>query len=172
MNSKLVLILITFIIAAIPVVSTGQVIPSKDPFVISSSGGRHQNNYIVLEWTLGEAFVSSNFIQQKMITEGFHQSWLYTKNIPSLQSPSDHYKITLAPNPTDGLLKINIQTNEKNELQLKMIDVAGKLILKQNISPGVQDVELQVNHFAEGIYLLSITSEKGYRIYSSKVIKL
>ena len=101
MNSKLVLILITFIIAAIPVVSTGQVIPSKDPFVISSSGGRHQNNYIVLEWTLGEAFVSSNFIQQKMITEGFHQSWLYTKNIPSLQSPSDHYKITLAPNPTD-----------------------------------------------------------------------
>ncbi|GAB4125302.1 MAG: hypothetical protein OHK0045_05530 [Raineya sp.] len=61
------------------------------------------------------------------------------------------------PNPTQQTLHIALP--EKMTIDLTMIDIFGKNVLKRNIFD--KDFVLDISHLAKGLYLLEIESEKG-----------
>jgi len=137
--------------------------------VLAPAGGVHTKQNMSLEWTLGETFVESVTTKEKWYTEGFHQPLLSTRPV----SPSaDGYDIKIFPNPTQELLNVFIKTPEEEDLKLTLVDVTGKTIYTQWVPAGTPEIQLNVKHLPEGMYMLSVVSTKGYRINSFKVIKL
>ncbi|MEP7268802.1 MAG: T9SS type A sorting domain-containing protein [Saprospiraceae bacterium] len=171
MKIKYSIFIFSFFLTGVTTLLNGQAIQSKDPSVIGAAGGIHTNHSISLEWTLGETFVASNTINNKMYIEGYHQPFLAVKNIPAQNSLADKYQVLISPNPTSGLLNVAIKTNETANLNIHLIDIAGRILMNEKVSGGSQDLQLQLLPFAEGLYLLSITNDLGYRIHSFKVIK-
>lgn len=74
------------------------------------------------------------------------------------------YVIRVFPNPTDNKFRIksSITINE-----LILYDVIGQKLMQMN--PGSDIIELQLNDFARGIYLLQMMTYKG--VFSEKIIK-
>ena len=68
-------------------------------------------------------------------------------------------KIKIYPNPSTGL--VNIQLQEDNgEVELIVMDTKGSNIITQNIDH-VQTYQLNLSDFAEGVYYLMISNDKG-----------
>lgn len=75
-------------------------------------------------------------------------------------------EMTLYPNPTSGNVTINLSNNTGNE-QVEIIDHMGKVVLKDQINTATKT--LDVNHLANGIYLVRIIS--GDQVTTEKLIK-
>lgn len=143
---------------------------NPSPSVLAAAGGFNTNQNITLEWTLGETFVKSVTTRSNWFTEGFHQPLLSARAFSP--SAARGYDIKIYPNPTQGLLNLIIKAPEEEELKLTMVDVTGKTIYTQQLPLGTPELQLNLKHIPEGMYLLSLVSPKGYRINSYKVIKL
>jgi len=72
------------------------------------------------------------------------------------------------PNPTTGQLSIQI-TNTQKQQQLRVINLVGKVLVQEEIAPAVQQVNIDLSAYRNGIYYLELRS-KGQRIVK-KVIK-
>lgn len=138
--------------------------------VIGAAGGAHSSEEITLEWTLGETFVESTVAGNRWYTEGFHQPLLSAKAL--FRSNARGYDIKIFPNPTSEFLNVFIKTNEEEAINLKLVDVTGKIIYEQVVAPKTPQVQLILKHIPEGIYMLSVVNPGGYRINSFKIIKL
>jgi hypothetical protein len=66
------------------------------------------------------------------------------------------------PNPVSDVLNIVFNSNKESEYELKMIDLIGRQIRLQkiNATEGENRVELNVNEYQNGIYLLYLSNEK------------
>ena len=64
--------------------------------------------------------------------------------------------VEISPNPTDGPLLIVVRTPGKHTL--KLIDSSGKQIIEKSFDT---EIELDINTYAKGMYLLLIRSEYG-----------
>lgn len=140
------------------------------PSVIGAAGGTAVQSTLTLDWTLGEVFVESITDQKdRWYTEGFHQPLLTVRAYPA---PLDsRYTIQIAPNPTPDRLDISIQTNEPENLTLRLLDVTGKTLLLQTAPPRTSTLQWSLKHLPEGMYMLSFINAKGIRINSFKIIK-
>lgn len=75
--------------------------------------------------------------------------------------------VNVYPNPTiNGFFNVSNVSEEK--LQIMLVDMTGKTVLKENISQGV--TEISVNNLETGIYSISTQSSKGIVLGSSKLI--
>lgn len=160
-------VLLVFLQADLVAQST-QANPS--PVVIGAAGGNAVRANLSLEWTLGEAFVESVIESDKWYTQGFHQPFLKVHPDRS-NKPGSLYKIQVSPNPTPDRLTISIQTSLEESIWLRVVDVTGRTIIHQRVSPKTVQVELSLKNLSDGLYLLSIVNPTGYRIDSFKVIK-
>ncbi|MFI5135058.1 MAG: ASPIC/UnbV domain-containing protein, partial [Chitinophagales bacterium] len=75
-----------------------------------------------------------------------------------IQSNNFSNSLEVFPNPTDGIitLKSNIPTNEK--VNIRLLDVSGKVLLNEDLNNFGKDEELQLDlrKFSKGIYFLDI----------------
>ena len=140
------------------------------PSVISAAGGSYTREPINLEWTLGESFVENKKSGNHWYTEGFHQPRLVAR--PLSPSYSKGYAFKIFPNPASELLNIFITTEVEEILNLKLMDVTGKIIYNQGVAPRTPAIQMDLKHIPEGMYMLSIVNPAGYRIHSFKIIKL
>ncbi len=85
------------------------------------------------------------------------------ENVPGIHA-------TLFPNPATDILTISID-NDAGFRVLKITNLAsGKQIVKEIIYPGVKIIKEDVSSIATGVYLLSITNDKGQTLVN-KFIK-
>lgn len=70
-------------------------------------------------------------------------------NVPEL-------KWNLFPNPSNGLLYITVQSNEKL-IDLELFDINGKILYKQQIEPGVNSMNF--DHLPSGCYFIKVTDQ-------------
>lgn len=91
---------------------------------------------------------------------------------PDKQNPEDFpvKEVTLYPNPTYGNLQVLFKSEPPEEIDLKVYDLSGRLVLnvtKQSTGP---NFVLNTNNLNQGLYLLKITySGVGYTL---KFVKL
>lgn len=71
--------------------------------------------------------------------------------------------LSVSPNPTKGMLLASIKTEERDALQLQIVDLEGKLISQQtrNVEKGETQISLDVNSLKAGQYILKVTSKEA-----------
>ena len=73
--------------------------------------------------------------------------------------------ISIYPNPTNGMLKIDFAKNHVQKL--KVSNITGRTVIE--ITDVKQNESIDLSRFVNGIYIISIETDKGN--YSSKIIK-
>jgi len=93
----------------------------------------------------------------------------YTLDVKSSSSNISNINtenVIVHPNPTSGLVNINI-IGENVKGKMFITDISGKIILSKNIS-GKQNT-LDISKFAHGLYFINIETDNG--TVRKKIIK-
>lgn len=77
--------------------------------------------------------------------------------------------LVVFPNPVSDLIQIKSQENLGKNVLIKIYDLTGKTLFNAQEDWFSTQKQISVQNFAQGIYLLEITSEKG--IYQGKFVK-
>lgn len=73
------------------------------------------------------------------------------------------------PNPTTGLLYVEIKSNALDRKHIKLLDIHGLEIMNQNMGDDVTTVQLDLKNLSPGIYLLQIFGNRFFEMH--KIIK-
>ncbi|MEL6634448.1 MAG: CHRD domain-containing protein [Bacteroidota bacterium] len=81
-------------------------------------------------------------------------------------------ELSVYPSPTRDILNIRMKEVRAQSLQIRIIDVSGKVVLSQglNVQANRVDERLQVGQVAAGIYQLVIQDERG-QLFTTKFVK-
>ena len=140
---------------------------SLSPEVISAAGGSNQIKGILIDWTMGELAVSRwSTPSNGSVTEGFHQPRLQVYKVGTTSSAS----ISIAPNPVQSVLHLNVLSKEKNGLSATLIDVQGR-ILQQLTTLEVGQFEVKMMNYPAGVYFLSLRYNDEAPFQTFKVVK-
>ena len=147
--------------------------------VVASQGGTDRNEYIQLEWTLGETATAAVCSGSGRLTEGFHQpdlrvikiaSSLLPETRPGGAGPAAEPVVQVFPNPTAGILQVWIGDESAQVFRITLLDLTGRLIEEQKVlAPAMQKLDLI--SYPSGIYLLRIRSADGMFNEVYEVIK-
>ncbi len=87
------------------------------------------------------------------------------------QSNGHAYKVNFQ-NPVSNTLVLDIASDGKENLQIELWSLNGKKLLEQS-EAAAQNIhlEMSLNQFASGMYILHIRNQRGERIYTSKIVK-
>ena len=135
-----------------------EVIPAAGDFHLHSSGS--------LSWTLGEAVIETLVSDNFTLTQGFQQSKLTVTAIDVTQIPG--IKLSVYPNPASNFLFVEILSDRPGDLQLRLFDLNGKLLLLKKVTESIHTVQMQ--HYTPAIYILVITSD-GKTIQTYQIVK-
>lgn len=71
----------------------------------------------------------------------------------------DEFEFQVYPNPNNGIFNIDVQTTNKTDLIIELMNIQGQIIYRNNVK-GVSIYKDQVNvsDFAKGIYFLRINT--------------
>lgn len=156
-------ILLGIVLCATALLSQAQTL---SPEVISSAGGKMQNSSLTLDWTLGETAVSKWSSPTGFTTEGFHQPILQVTLLPAYSSP----KVSIAPNPVQSILNVQVMEASQKALFVQLVDVQGR-ILVQRTQLGSGNTELNMSDLPSGIYFLQVLQQNGKTLEAFKVVK-
>jgi hypothetical protein len=73
------------------------------------------------------------------------------------------------PNPSDGLWSLVWDVYPGDKGQLLLTDIQGRPLLSREIVRSEWPSQLDLRDWAQGLYLLSITSEKG-RVFRARLV--
>jgi hypothetical protein len=70
------------------------------------------------------------------------------------------------PSPVSKQLGIGIHSSRAERSQISLIDLSGRVLFEQAVSlkPGMQQIEISVDGFAKGVYLMKFTNRSGSQI--------
>jgi hypothetical protein len=85
----------------------------------------------------------------------------------SIKEQKNQTAFTLSPNPTNGVLNINLNS-KANDFKIEVIDALGKLIISEN-HKGINQTSINVSDLSSGIYFVKIIS--GENTSTKKFIK-
>lgn len=139
--------------------------------VITPFGNIYNNNFQIVHATLGEPViqtVSDNLFF--ILTQGFQQP------LPIEKLPEEYtVKIDIYPNPLpDGKdLSIVFYVRDIDDFIIEITDIVGKLIFEKEVSDvfSGQKESINIDHLAEGIYLVHVFSKKEKMASTKKITK-
>jgi hypothetical protein len=141
--------------------------------VISAQGGSFNSNTLSLEWTLGENFVETLFLNGKVLTQGFQQPYIVIENKNKLaENPIFDMKISIGPNPTSDVLTVKVLANDIQPYQITLYDDTGKILKTMKSSFDNSYIEIEVYDIPRGMYLLNVSDLTGKFLKSFKMIKI
>lgn len=98
---------------------------------------------------------------------GSTSSWVQTTFTTSTSAIAENSSvISIAPNPTNGMVRCNL--NSLNNTRLQVLDVYGKLLLEQNVTEST--VEINFSDKASGVYFLRVI-EGNSVLTTQKIIR-
>lgn len=157
------LILMGIVLCATALLAQAQ---KLSPEVISAAGGKMQSSTISLDWTLGEMAVGRWNTPVGFTTEGFHQPVLQVTLLPEYSSP----KVSIAPNPVQSTLHVQLSEVPQKTLFAQLVDVQGR-VLVQRTNLGLGNTELNLSNLPAGTYFLQVLQQNGKTLEAFKVVK-
>lgn len=73
-------------------------------------------------------------------------------------------QISLSPNPSSGMISINIHLNASSRIRLEILDALGKVLMKgeeEKMKSGINSRKINVSAFSPGMYFIKVTTETG-----------
>lgn len=138
--------------------------------VIASGGDSATNGNISLDFTIGEAVVTTLTASDLILTQGFHQGALMTTRVNELPI-SVKYKIY--PNPTQEQLWLEI-TGEALDFYVLLYNELGQSlsVTKRHVQGiGQWQGSFDLSKLSAGLYLLVFTNATGEWLASYKLVK-
>lgn len=86
-------------------------------------------------------------------------------------SPDQDFHLSLYPNPTQSVLTIDLNVPMEHELNYRMINLHGSLVMQGKLEEGGSKTQLDVNHMAEGLYYVELW-DRDKRLGMKKVMIL
>ena len=79
----------------------------------------------------------------------------------------DAINLNVYPNPNKGVFTVNIKAVKANQLGIKIMNVQGQVVYTKNNFDNMSNVSEQIDlsNNAEGIYFITITSDKGVKTH-------
>ena len=102
-------------------------------------------------------------LQQIITTEG-----------EAVPSPQDYYLLQNYPNPFNPSTKIRFAVPEKSDVKIYLHDILRSeiaLILDEEVSPGVKEVELNGSNLASGVYLVRMVANNYQQTIKISLLK-
>ena len=102
-------------------------------------------------------------LQQIITTEG-----------EAVPSPQDYYVLQNYPNPFNPSTKIRFAVPEKSDVKIYLHDILGSeiaVILDEEVSPGVKEVELNGSNLASGVYLVRMVANNYQQTIKISLLK-
>lgn len=132
------------------------------PTVVNSAGGVIQNNFHILEWSLGELAVSTLTSSNNLLTQGFLQP---NVTIVGTEDLFDESRLAVFPNPVSNWL--NLQTDIPDIKTIQIHDVLGKLVLQREFQPLLDIYQLE-----SGTFIISLLNKQNQFLHSLKINKI
>ena len=104
-------------------------------------------------------------------TTAWSEVWSFT-TVPEdygIDEGFDASSINIYPNPSNGILNIDIQREENSEVSIHIMDMLGQVHLQETVVYGQGNTtrHFDLNDFANGLYIVKLT--KGDQTYSHKI---
>lgn len=143
------------------------------PQVFASAGKYATSPTLNLSYTIGEPIIAT-FVDVKLIlTQGFQQPEDdFTISVPEFAE--QYGVINVFPNPFTETLNISVDTDKQHDLYIYMYDMTGRQVKSQflaNHFPGKKQYSITTTNLAQGMYTLTIVSEKGDFMKTLKITK-
>ena len=137
------------------------------PQVVASSGDYFVGSSSTLSWTLGEIAIDTYNGTSSTLTQGFQQPQL---SFSEIENYAPEISMSVFPNPTSA--EINLEIKENSEiLTLQILDASGKLIFTDSYS-GNSIKKIDFSSYADGLYLLQVSSPENGLLKTFKIQKL
>ncbi len=134
--------------------------------IVASSGNTFQNGEGSISFTLGEVATDTYSREEKILTQGFHQT---TITITSIEGPVyEKYSITAFPNPTSDKVNLKIDSETINSLNYTLYDIGGSVLLSNKIES--EQTEISFTELKTAVYILKIELA-GEEIKTFKIVK-
>ena len=141
---------------------------SIDRSVISPSGNNYESSFGTISWTLGEMATETYTQDNLVLTQGFHQSYL---NVSSLEDNRMILsKVSVYPNPTSQFIRVEIE-KPNGAYSISITNDAGQMMLNARLEENETTKQLDLSGFADGLYIITITTLKSKEMDSYKIIK-
>ena len=88
----------------------------------------------------------------------------------AVSNPFDYHRIRIFPNPTTGLLNIEMPNIIQSDISLQIISLTGQQILGKTAEPGISVQTIDASALPQGMYFLQVLS-KGQVIAVNKFVK-
>ncbi|MBL7930725.1 MAG: T9SS type A sorting domain-containing protein [Bacteroidia bacterium] len=126
------------------------------PVVVAADGGFYSGSQGSVAWTIGEP-VSETYSSGNITTMGFQQTELELATLLEEQQNGGNFLVY--PNPVADLLNIDFSGINRDDYNLKVTDVLGKIVLtsKVNLSEEINFHQISLAQFAAGTYFLIIS---------------
>jgi hypothetical protein len=76
------------------------------------------------------------------------------------------------PNPTDGMLNIEVSNDGSGPLKVEVMDLAGRVVMDRTfvVTPGVK-MTMDLNQLATGNYLVKLSNDRWVRAQQVQVAR-
>ncbi len=138
--------------------------------VISSLGQFYDNQFEIVQWTVGEAVIETFYDDSYYyLTQGFQQP-----GVETTKYQYSHNDIDFFPNPVTEYLLIIFNYPLLKEYKIKVYSIIGVFINQINIVDAFEGYKLSVDFsgFVQGIYLIYIYSPEGHLLKTGRIIKI
>lgn len=134
---------------------------SLTPQVINATSGGERKGQNFIDWSVGElALVDpmESAGSEYLLSNGFLQPFEEVPLVMNRIAGFNNEEIRLLPNPTPGLLKVNVRIKEKGRLMIRLYDRYGNLLYYKSFTGyGVEQIErVDMSGLMNGAYMLQI----------------
>lgn len=125
------------------------------------------NDFMSVDMINDTAYVVWGDTRNGFLNIWFQQLDLRTGTTSVKDLENDIAFISVYPNPSKEKIAINLGKNELQNASLKLIDIAGNIVLKQKVMQ--QKVHLNLSAYSSGTYFVQFSNNKGSK--TLKVVK-
>jgi hypothetical protein len=124
--------------------------------VIGAGGGSKLVGGYTIDFTVGETVIATAG-SDPSCTEGFHQP-LTARDLPDPNLINAAWYIKVYPNPVHGQLTIHTYMDRAGELDLRLVDLLGRVLVVSHFSflQGYNDATINMGSLVRGVYVLSV----------------
>jgi hypothetical protein len=134
---------------------------------VNVSGGDANDQSGSVSYTVGQVFYNVNWNSAANINEGIQQPYeIY--NISSVENQMHSEDLNVYPNPTNGLITLELEKFNNNNMKCNVFDLKGELILSIDLNSAKNEISL--TDYPAGTYYAEIR-KNNEKINTYKIIK-
>ena len=101
-------------------------------------------------------------IRLLITNQEFNLNWFEFNVVAGLSNREIDFDVKIFPNPTEGIVNLNIDTKNANTFVLKVFNQIGEILITRELKNTNNIKEsLDLSEYSNGIYFVSINSNKG-----------